>query len=104
MLLGDPRASQEGPRVVRVEVAQGNDAQQVAPSRVLAPRSPGSVPPRHDDQRTRRQRWDELLAQPVLEAAGSLEGVQQQNGRLAAGKRRPRRGVWGQPERARERP
>ena len=40
---------------------------------------PGTVPARHDDQRTRRQRRDELLAQPVLEPDRSLERVQQQH-------------------------
>ena len=102
MLLRDPRATQEGPRVVRLEVAQRNHAQQVAPAGISAPRLPGTVPARHDDQRTRRQRWDELLPQPVLEPDRSLEGVQQQDDRLAAGKRLPRRRLSGQPERAPE--
>ena len=75
------------PRVVRPEVAQGDHAQQVAPARIPPPRRPGTVPARHDDQRTRRQRRDELLPQPVLEPDRSLERVQQQHHRLAAGER-----------------
>ena len=100
LLLRDTRAAQEGPRVVRPEVAQRDHAQQVAPARIPPPRSARAVPARHHDQRARRQRRDELLAQPVLEPDRSLEGVQQQHRRLAAGKRLRRGRPPGQPERA----
>lgn len=87
LLVRDTRAAQEGPRVVRPEVAQRDHTQQVAPARIPPPCSARAVPGRHHDQRTRRQRRHELLAQPVLERDRSLEGVQQQHRRRAAGKR-----------------
>ena len=89
LLLSDARAGQQGPRVVRSEVAQRNHTQQVAPARIPPPGGPRTVPARHDDKRTSGQRRDELLTQPVLEPHRSLERVQQQHHRLAAGERLP---------------
>ena len=97
LLLRDSRATQERPRVVRPEVAQGDHAQQVAPPRISPPRRPRTVPARHDDKRARRQRRDELLPQPVLEPHRGLERVQQQHDRLAAAERLPRDASAGSP-------
>ena len=100
LLLRDTRAAQEGPRVVRPEVAQGHHTQQVAPPWIPTPRRPGSVSARYHNQRTCRQWRDEPLPQPVLEPDRSLEGVQQQHRTLVAGKRLLRRRLCRQPERA----
>ena len=104
-----PRCSSATPALRRkacassgVEVAQGNHAQQVAPSGILAPRCPGSVPARHDDQRTTP------AAPGRIARAASPRGRRQPrrcpaaDSRLAAGKRLPRRRLCGQPERAPE--
>ena len=100
LLLRHTRRTQERPRLVRPEVTQGNHAQQIAPARIPPPRRPGTVPARYHDQRTRRQRREELLPQPVIEPRRRLEGVQQQHRTLAAGERLLRRRHCRQPERA----
>jgi hypothetical protein len=99
VLLRHARATQEGPRLVRPEVAHGDHAQQVSPPRIPPPRRPGTVPARHHDQRPSRERRDELLPQPVLEPDRGLERVQQQHCRCVAGKRLPRRRLCAEPER-----
>jgi hypothetical protein len=87
VLFRDTRAAQERARIVRREVAQRDHTQQVAPSRIVAPRLPRTVPARHHDQRGRRQPRDKLLAQPILEPDHHLlERVEQQHHRRAAGK------------------
>ena len=45
LLLGDARATQEGPRLVRPEVAQGNHTQQVAPPGSRRHAAPGPFLP-----------------------------------------------------------
>ena len=96
-VVGHARPGHDGARVVRRQVAQRDHAEQVAPARVAAPPLARARPPRDHGEGARREGRDEVLAQPVLEAEGQLEGVEQQHRPLAACERVGRARAGGPP-------
>ena len=98
---GHAGAGEHGPRVLGLQVAQGHDAQQVAPAGVPAPRLAGARAAGDDGHRPRRHGRDEVLAQPVLQPQRLLEGVEEQHRPVALGQRRRHRRAGREAHRAR---
>jgi hypothetical protein len=98
--LRDAPALEQSPRVLATEVAQGHHPQELLPARVAPPRLARTRAAGDHSQRAARQRRDERLPQPALQAERRLDGVQQQHRAIPARERVARGHVGRQPAQA----
>ena len=98
---GHAGAGEHGPRVLRLQVAQGDDAQQVAPAGVPAPRLAGRARPAMTVTAPAGMAGMKSSRNQSSSAQRLLEGVEEQHRPVALGQRRRHRRAGREAHRAR---